>query len=301
MAAALQPSVLLGALHMIVAGPGEGSHAYDASVLQPGIDAPRPRGFRSGDPVPPAAHVGASSSVHAIVAAHAAHGVLGLADLAAGATRAASAERAGARATLLRRIGEAAPVALREVGFVRAMLEIGGRPQGGNLTASDLQSCAASVGPCFRPGHALLVREAIADPCDFLHSSVLCACDVRGVLTTLHCAHDPQGVPVPDLQLIAPRLAVVVRRGVPRITPGSPVVVPAPIAILLHGNVPWAGIGIDTKLQPQFATFANAGPEGLVFEQMLRSEIEASSGRSGVGAVRPAEANARLRLVRVDL
>src|SRR5438270_11397807 len=57
-ACAMAPGVLLGPVQILIGGGGVGLRALDGRVRQPGIGAPRPRGFRDGEEVPDAARVG---------------------------------------------------------------------------------------------------------------------------------------------------------------------------------------------------------------------------------------------------
>jgi len=67
-------------------------------------------------------------------------------------------------------------------------------------------------------------------------AEAIVACDGRGVLAALAYAPADDGVPVPDLDLALGRDAVPVRRGVPRVAPGTLLPAAAPIAILLRGR-----------------------------------------------------------------
>ena len=57
-AAALSPGVLLGPVQLLVGGGGAGLRAFDGRVRQPGIGAPRPRGFTSDEEIPSSARIG---------------------------------------------------------------------------------------------------------------------------------------------------------------------------------------------------------------------------------------------------
>src|SRR5690242_14844382 len=57
-ASAISPGVLLGPVQVLVGGAGAGMLAIDGRVRQPGIGAPRPRGFVDASEVPDAARVG---------------------------------------------------------------------------------------------------------------------------------------------------------------------------------------------------------------------------------------------------
>src|SRR5579862_9799569 len=58
-ACALSPGALLGPVQILVGGAGSGLRALDGRVRQPGIGAPRPRGWQEGEEIPDAARVGA--------------------------------------------------------------------------------------------------------------------------------------------------------------------------------------------------------------------------------------------------
>jgi hypothetical protein len=132
------------------------------------------------------------------------------------------------------------------------------------------------------------VRPEIA-----LNSVVCCVCDVRGVLAAMHCLYDPDGVEVPDLQLVAPRLAVPVRRGIARTTPSSQLCLPAPIALLMDKNSPWAAVAIESMKDIPFEPLQDARTSGLSLEQSLRSLSLAEHHATGAAAiVRGSDANA---------
>src|SRR5450432_3699908 len=69
MAAAESPGVLLGPVQLLAGGAGAGLIAIDGRVRQPGLDAPRPRGFVSGEPIPEAARVGVPALPAAVATA----------------------------------------------------------------------------------------------------------------------------------------------------------------------------------------------------------------------------------------
>ena len=54
MAAAESPGVLLGPVQLLAGGAGAGLIAIDGRVRQPGMGAPRPRGFLATEPIPEA-------------------------------------------------------------------------------------------------------------------------------------------------------------------------------------------------------------------------------------------------------
>jgi hypothetical protein len=50
---------------------------------------------------------------------------------------------------------------------------------------------------------------------------VICAADAHGRFAGLSCEHALSGIDIDELELVAPRAAVPVKRGVPRVQPGS--------------------------------------------------------------------------------
>ena len=298
-AAGLFPGVLLGPVHLLVSGPGVGAHCYDGSLLQPGKEAPRPRGFLPGDAIPDAARIAVSCSVHAMAAAHAQDGRTSLQELASAGVRLAQAQGAKSRAQLLRRIGDAGPLATREPSFVRPLLDLAGRPQGGNLTAADFQSAAARVSNLPLTSAVLSVEHAAASDAPALEPVVACACDVRGVLAVMHCAYDPNGPYLSALELSAPRAASPVRRGVPRVSPGAPLGVPVPIAIALEASVPWAGVALEYPGAVSFDTLAGSSQAGLSIEQLLRALIDQAHARAAIAVVRSSGAAGNVHAARV--
>ncbi len=286
-AAAVFPEALLAPLHLMVAGPGVGLHAYDGSVLQPGRGVPRPRGFQGDTPVPDAARVGAPGSIAAIAAAHAQDGRLSLGEIAAMASRMAQAAGASVRATLLRRVGAVGPVAVREPSLARPLLDVAGRPQGGNLTLEDLEHASACVGRPHERRGALVLRDTPVAPPFELRSLLACVCDSSAVLAVLHVALDPSPVAIEPLQLAAPRIAVPVLRGVPRVSPGTPVPVPAPVAMMLDSTLPVAAIAIDSARDFTDELADAALRESLEFDQWLRRQALALGARAALAIIRP--------------
>jgi hypothetical protein len=150
------------------------------------------------------------------------------------------AERVGAegRAQLLRRIRAVGAAALAEPSFVRPMLHIAGPSQGGLITPSDFGPTTDIDQPAlerevegqfyFETGWA---SEEIPDTDGLGIGCSLCAVDVRGVFAALSYRRTADGVPLEELELEAPLLAVPVQRGVPRVSPGATLPCPAPMVL----------------------------------------------------------------------
>lgn len=273
-AAGAHPGVLLGCVSLLVAGTGVGEHLFDGSVVQPGVGAPRPRGFQQDDLIPVSARIPVAATGAMLSAVHAYGGSIPMSELATPGVRLAQAARAAGRAHLLRRVGDAGPVALRESSFVRALLEIGGRHEGGNVTQQDLADVQASIlEPCRMQGVIHASAEPFAGDVPELTCLMMMASDPRGVLAVMHCAFDPQGPEVAPHQVTVSRLAVPVRRGIPRVRPGSPIRLPIPIALLMEGRTPWAAVGIHKVEAVDWQIVMDRVKADLSLEQSLRAAL----------------------------
>ncbi|MCU0691920.1 MAG: hypothetical protein MUF54_11000, partial [Polyangiaceae bacterium] len=271
---------------------------FDGSPVQPGKDAPRPRGYREQDVIPAASRVAVPVSVSALAAAHAHDGALGLGEIVAPSVKIATAQRCKSRAALLRRVGQVGPIALRETGFSRAVFEVAGRQVEGNLTQTDLDEATAAVVPPRRAEGMLLP----ARPCSELEAPcvaawVIAACDARGVFAVLHATYDPDGIELPAFEITAPRFAVPVRRGVPRVRPGVRLTMPAPMALLTEGEMPWAAVAFESTVALTLETLWIAPGDGLTFDQQLENLLRAERAhvRRAVAVVRGSGQRAAVR------
>ena len=296
-AAGRHPGVLLGSTVMLVAGTGSGAHVFDGSLVQPGRGAPRPRGFVADDEVPQAARIPVASIGALLAAAHAHAGKVPMSELATPGVKIARAQRALGRANLLRRVGAAGPVALREASFARSLMEIAGRPEGGNLTNDDLQEVQARVAqPIVEEGVVSVEPSSRAIDTPSMETRAMVACDHRGVLAAMHCAFDAEGVEVAPHEVTASRLAVPVRRGVPRVTPGTHLSMPAPIALLTERGVPWAAVALDGTESIVWEQLGKHIAPDITMDQALRSMLaDNATPRRAWAVVREARAGAEPR------
>jgi gamma-glutamyltranspeptidase/glutathione hydrolase len=238
-AAGAYASVLLSPVSILVGGIGAGARAFDGRLRQPGRGTKRPRGFKATDPIPDAARVSVPTGVAAVLVAHAYDSGQKLGSIMkAGITR---AERVGAegRAGLLRRVRAAGAGAMTEPSFVRSFLHVAGPSQGGLVTPSDFGPVTDIDQPAAErsmDGAGLLepawASESVAEADGLGIGCAVCAVDVRGVFAALTYRRSTDGLPLEELDLEAPLLAVPVKRGVARVTPGAPLPTPAPIALL---------------------------------------------------------------------
>lgn len=136
-ACALSPGVLLGPVQILVGGAGAGFLALDGRVRQPGIGAPRPRGFMSAEEIPDAARVGVPWLPATMSVAIA---TMGMATFNQVLSPAVALAKGTPRAEVLKRIASRGPRALEEGPLGGELLAAAGRPSGGLLTTDDLSS-----------------------------------------------------------------------------------------------------------------------------------------------------------------
>jgi hypothetical protein len=107
-----------------------------------------------------------------------------------------------------------------------------GRAARGLLTPEDLARAKPVVTRCDEgPTGVLTVPWRPAGGGDGAVTHVVAAADGRGMVAIACYEAHLDGVPVPALGLVAPRLAAPVLRGEPRVTPGEPRAASAPIAL----------------------------------------------------------------------
>ena len=136
-ACAISPGVLLGPVQILIGGGGVGLRALDGRVRQPGIGAPRPRGFQSDAEVPDAAKVGVPWLPATLSVAVATAGTATFAQVLAPALALA---KGSPRHDVLAKIAARGPRAVEERPLGAELLALCGRPAGGLLTSDDLSS-----------------------------------------------------------------------------------------------------------------------------------------------------------------
>jgi gamma-glutamyltranspeptidase/glutathione hydrolase len=146
-ACALFPGVLLGPVQILIGGGGVGLRAFDGRVRQPGIGAPRPRGFREGEEVPEAARVGVPWLPATLSVAVATAGTATFAQVLAPALALA---KGSPRHDVLTKIAQRGPRAVEERPLGAELLVLAGRTSGGLLTSDDLSSQRPEVHPASR-------------------------------------------------------------------------------------------------------------------------------------------------------
>lgn len=223
-AAALDPSVLLGPAQILVGGTGSGDRAIDGRSRQPGLGTKRPRGFLSEDRIPLAARVAVPGLPAAALLLHAHHGraaISAIVSIVKPLARAASKPRGA----VLERILASGAAAL---GKEKALLDLAGPLEGGVLTKTDLESV--------RPASAACATEDGISRAPWERGAerpvrLLAACDKRGILVVACYEVADDGLRIDALDLVAPLVAEPVRRGVTRRSPGDPLLAPCPLAL----------------------------------------------------------------------
>jgi hypothetical protein len=143
---ARHPALLLSAGTILLGGTGEGLLVIDARARQPGLSAPRPRGFTDAASVPDAARVAAPLLPAALTLAHAGRGVRTRTALLRLAL--ATAPKADdARIESLRAFGREGASILRAGAIREALLTAAARSAHGTLTREDLDALRPDVVP----------------------------------------------------------------------------------------------------------------------------------------------------------
>jgi hypothetical protein len=292
-AAGASAGVLLCPVQVLVAGPGVGPRAFDGRSRQPGHGLPRPRGVVEGQAVPPAALVAVPASLAALSLAHAYDGVIPIAKLVAPGIAEAKSRGKRARDLALARVAASGAAAIRDRRIAGALLAVGGRAQGGLLSEEDLVQVRPSSAAPRRidlgddGAHAALVSPWSEPEGSCRTQEVVAAGDSRGVLAVLAYAPDEDGVDLPDVELRAPRDAVIVRRGVPRLRSGEPIGCPAPMLISVENDRPVLvlGLGIDHAV-PRSAITSTLAGVGATAPAILRALADATGAATAVAVVR---------------
>jgi gamma-glutamyltranspeptidase/glutathione hydrolase len=247
-ACAASPGVLLGPVQVLVGGAGAGLLAIDGRVRQPGIGAPRPRGFTTPDEVPDAARVGVPWLPASLSVALATMGTATFAQVLAPAVALA---KGTARSEILARIASRGPRAIEERPLGGELLAAFGRPSGGLLTSDDLSSPRPDVQKATPIDRA--PRGVVTFPWSHLEESLPAApahgVDVaraRGVVAVdrnatfaVACWDEAtDGLMLGDLGLRAPFFAEPVRRGQTRVRPGDARPAAGPAALIASESGP---------------------------------------------------------------
>ncbi|MFP6686619.1 MAG: hypothetical protein VB934_18000 [Polyangiaceae bacterium] len=285
-AAGATAGVLLAPLAAIVGGVGMRARCIDGRAIQGGSNLPRPRGFRDEDEIPDAAHVAVSRSLPALALLQAYGASRTLLALSKFGERAAKGSPQ--RAAFIAHIGRRGVATFRSEAISSALLGVAGQGQGGLLSETDLLDA--------RPGDDPLSFQPVADGIEVVTAAVLrgestlparpaqviVAADPQGRVCALSYLPALSGLPVEELGVSLPRDGEPVRRGTPRITPGTPRPAHFPLAMLRRREDGWfAALGVEGGPAWTHAQITEAHRPAL--NDMLQS-LRGESDRAAVAA-----------------
>ena len=240
-AAAASPSVLLGPVQILLGGAGLGLRAIDGRTQQPGRGVARPRGFTSAAEIAPASRVGVPALPAALASTLATSGASTLNQVMAPALAIAT----DVRKSVLKRILQRGPAALADDFIASELVAVAGRIAGGVLTKEDLDELRPPYLTCemhdlpegvrraaFVPWRVdAILGSGTETPLDTTRTRIVAAADHKGLLAIACYEVHEMGLPIPELDLVAPFTAAPVLRGQTRVRPGEARPSAAPIAI----------------------------------------------------------------------
>ncbi|HVH46955.1 MAG TPA: hypothetical protein VM925_31645, partial [Labilithrix sp.] len=279
---------------------GAGLLAIDGRVRQPGIGAPRPRGFTTAEEIPDAARVGVPWLPAAMSVAIA---TMGSATFNQVLSPAVSLAKGTPRKEVLARIASRGPRAVEERPLASELLASAGRPSSGLLTTEDLASphpevLKASLNALEMPrapGAESANKTAQGEPkvlitlpwtrleanlpappahdAEVSRVRAVAAVDRNATFAIACWEEATDGLFISELGLRAPFLAVPVRRGQTRVRPAEPRPAAGPIALVGTAGVPevaFCAFGASDA----YSVLGQA-IEGLVTEDRIEAHGEA--------------------------
>ena len=220
------PGVLWGPLGVLVHGLGV-SRCFDGRMRQPGVGVKRPRGYTSAEAIPAAATIPAAQVVPALFVALSYDDERRYSELFKAGLAAAKRAGASRRAALLTRIKELGARAFMDPALHRPLLHSGSAAEGGLLGVKDFEPPVSIDVPTEQTTDAdgqVRVEfpwSPAAEPAPGLEPGFIAALDRRGVGVLLRYERAVQGEPVDEWELLLPRAASPVLRGVARTRPGQ--------------------------------------------------------------------------------
>jgi hypothetical protein len=238
--AGADPGVLLGPSTLITSGSTAAARCFDGRSRQPGAGAKRPRGHEDADKIPDAARVGVPMGPQSLLVASGYVPSGSTATLLRAGIQRAKASGSAPREALLRRVAEVGARAFTEPAFVRALFHDADASHGGHLTRGDLSQVPTLDSAATESSHSgvSLLQASWQTPSEAASNSALgravavVALDSSGGSAALVFYVATEGIRFAELDLVAPLQAVPVRRGVPRLAPGSPLPAPAAVALV---------------------------------------------------------------------
>lgn len=220
------PGILWGPLGVLVHGLGV-SRCFDGRLRQPGVGVKRPRGYTSDDAIPGAALIPAAQVVPALFVALSYDDERRYSELFKAGLAAAKRSGASRRGALLTRIKELGARAFMDPTLHRPLLHAGSAAEGGLLGVKDFEPPVSIDLPTQQAveqgGDARVTFpwEATAEPAPGLEPGYIAALDRRGVGVLLRYERAVEGERVDEWELLLPRAASPVLRGVTRTRPGQ--------------------------------------------------------------------------------
>lgn len=219
------PGVLWGPLGVLVHGLGV-SRCFDGRLRQPGVGVKRPRGYTPGETIPGAALIPAAQVVPALFVALSYDDERRYSELFKSGLAAAKRVGATRRGALLTRIKELGARAFMDPALHRPLLHAGSAAEGGLLGAKDFEPPVSIDVPTQQtsgPGETQVTFpwERLTEPTLGLEAGYVAALDRRGVGVLLRYERAVVGEAVADWELLLPRSASPVLRGVTRTRPGQ--------------------------------------------------------------------------------
>jgi hypothetical protein len=233
-ACARDASVAFGSVSLLVAGFGMSPRRLDGRVLQPGNLAKRPRGFRDSEVVPSAAYV-ANPRLFATVGT--ALTLAGRATYAAATAPALAACADEARKSVLEAFAALGPALFQKRSIAEELRAAAGPTAGGSLCDDDFTILAPSFFE-FPAGSEDRFAVPSLAPSSFEDGAVewIGARDATGLMCFASFERAKEGHEIPALGLVAPRVALPVRRGVQRVDPALPLGLLPPVRVAVEGG-----------------------------------------------------------------
>lgn len=228
---------LLSPVTVLVAGGGAGVRFVDGRARQPGQGIERPLRYADAGSPPLLALASAPATAAALSQTASQFGRDTLVRLAAYGVRAARKQGARARAALIERVGSAKSWALQDRSFLAEVAERVPRFEGALLQPSDLAIEAVDVAQgepsTLLAGHPLALPPW-HDPTAHPAGTALVLTTERGGMAGLLAMRPARTIALFDGEVDLPALAAPAIKGVPRLRPGSPLPVAAPLVALLE-------------------------------------------------------------------
>lgn len=233
-ACARDASVAFGSVSLLVAGFGMSPRRLDGRVLQPGNLAKRPRGFRESEAVPSAAYV-ANPRLFATVGT--ALTLAGRMTYAAATSPALAACSDEARRGVLEGFAALGPAVFQKRSIAEELRAAAGPTVGGSLCDDDFTVLAPSFAD-FAPSADDTFAVPDLAPAAFEDGAVewIGARDASGLVCVASFERSKEGHEIPALGLVAPRVALPVRRGVQRVDPTTPLGILPALRVVFEGG-----------------------------------------------------------------